>query len=191
MDSFTRAAAMAPGNRQSLKCADPRNSPSILNQDSIVKIEDFDGSVGGPIIKDKLWFLLSGRKQVTYTQAGTSVYPNGAPGIQDGWIWVGSLRLTWSPNTKNKFTVVDQRNWKTKLHEILDGHAGSGVGIPVNPATDSTRRDPVMYYIAQAKWTGNADSAVDSRSRLFDRQARLLRPLPNGRWPGAVYTRLV
>jgi hypothetical protein len=131
-----------------------RNSPSILNQDSIVKIEDFDGSVGGPVIKDKLWFLLSGRKQVTYTQAGTSVYPNGAPGIQDGWIWVGSLRLTWSPNTKNKFTVVDQRNWKTKLHEILDGHAGSGVGIPVNPATDSTRRDPVMYYIAQAKWTG-------------------------------------
>ena len=131
-----------------------RNAPGILNQDEIVKIEDFDGSVGGPIKKDKLWFLLSGRKQVTYTTAGTSVYPNGEPGIQDGWIWVGSLRLTWSPNTKNKFTVMDQRNWKTKLHEILDGHAGSGVGIPVNPATDSTRRDPVMYYIAQAKWTG-------------------------------------
>ncbi len=131
-----------------------RNAPGILNQDSIVKIEDFDGSVGGPLLKDKLWFQLSGRKQVTFTQAGTSVYPDGSPGIQDGWIWVGSARLTYSPNTKNKFTVMDQRNWKTKLHEILDGHAGSGVGIPVNPATDSTRRDPVMYYIAQAKWTG-------------------------------------
>ncbi|HEX6894560.1 MAG TPA: carboxypeptidase regulatory-like domain-containing protein, partial [Bryobacteraceae bacterium] len=131
-----------------------RNAPGILNQDAVDRIEDFDGSLGGPIKKDKLWFLMSGRKQVTYTTAGTSVYPNGAEGIQDAWIWVGSLRLTWSPNSKNKFTAMDQRNWKTKLHEILDGHAGPGVGIPVNPATDSTRRDPVMYYIAQVKWTG-------------------------------------
>jgi hypothetical protein len=98
--------------------------------------------------------MLSGRKQVTFTQAGTSVYADGSPGIQDGWIWVGSVRLTYSPNTKHKFTVMDQRNWKTKVHEILDGHTGSGVGIPVNPATDSTRRDPVMYYVAQAKWSG-------------------------------------
>ncbi len=131
-----------------------RNAPSILNQDEIVKIEDFDGSIGGPIIKDKLWFLVSGRKQLTYTQAGASTYPNGQPGIQDGYIYVGSTRLTWSPNTKNKFTVMGQRNWKWKLHEILDGHAGAGVGIPDNPATASTRRTPVMYYIAQAKWTG-------------------------------------
>ncbi len=131
-----------------------RNAPGILNQDEIERIEDFDGSFGGPILRDKLWFLTSGRKQVTYTTAGTSIYPNGAPGIQDAWIWVGSTRLTWSPNAKHKFTVMGQRNWKTKLHEILDGHAGAGVGIPVNPATDSTRRDPVMYYIAQAKWTG-------------------------------------
>jgi hypothetical protein len=131
-----------------------RNAPGIINQNSIVKIEDFDGSIGGPIKKEKLWFMLSGRKQVTYTQAGTSVYPDGSPGIQDGWIWVGSARLTWSPTSKNKFTAMLERNWKTKLHEILDGHAGSGVGIPINPATDSTRREPVMYYIAQAKWAG-------------------------------------
>ena len=44
-----------------------------------VKIEDFDGSFGGPIIKDKLWFMLTGRDQVTFTQAQGSFYPNGAP----------------------------------------------------------------------------------------------------------------
>jgi len=128
-----------------------RNAPTTLNQDSIVKIEDFDGSLGGPIRKDKLWFQMSGRKQLTYTQAGTSTYPNGAPGVQDAYVYVASLRLTYNLNSKNRFTVMDQRNWKTKLHEILDG---GQVGIPVNPATDSTRRTPVMYYIAQAKWTG-------------------------------------
>ncbi len=137
-----------------------RNAPALLSQDEIVKIMDFDGSIGGPIIKDKLWFLLSGRRQTTYTQAGSSHYPNGAPGIQDGWIWVGSARLTYSPNTKNKFTIMDQRNWKWKLHEILDGHLGAGVGIPDDPSTASTRRTPVMYYIAQAKWTGTPTSKL-------------------------------
>src|SRR5690348_7583428 len=72
--------------------------------DTTVKIEDFDGSFGGAIKKDKLWFLITGRDQVTWTQAGTSKYPNGAPGIQDGGIYAGSARLTYQMNQKNKFS---------------------------------------------------------------------------------------
>ena len=37
-----------------------------------MKIEDFDGSFGGRIKNDKLWFMLTGRDQVTFTQAGAS-----------------------------------------------------------------------------------------------------------------------
>jgi hypothetical protein len=64
-------------------------------QDKTVKIEDFDGAFSGPIKTDKLWFVMTGREQVTFTQAGASVYPNGAPGIQDGHIYAGSFRLTY------------------------------------------------------------------------------------------------
>src|SRR5215471_5336719 len=46
------------------------NARGLLGQDKTVKIEDFDGSLGGPVKKDKLWFLLTGRKQLTITQAG-------------------------------------------------------------------------------------------------------------------------
>src|SRR5690242_14023985 len=56
-------------------------------QDKTVKIEDFNGSFGGPIKRDKLWFLLTGREQITWTQAGASTYPDGRPGIQDGTIY--------------------------------------------------------------------------------------------------------
>ena len=121
--------------------------------DSTVKIEDFDGSFGGAIKKDKLWFLLTGRDQVTWTQAGTSVYPNGAPGIQDGGIYAGSLRLTYQMNSKNKFSIFETRNWKYKNHEILDG--GQEGFLPSDPATTSTLRNKwPMYYILQGKWTG-------------------------------------
>lgn len=117
------------------------------------KIEDFDGSFGGAIKKDKLWFLLTGRDQVTWTQAGASLYPNGSPGIQDGLIYAGSLRLTYQMNAKNKFSVFEERNWKYKGHEILDG--GQEGYLPSNPATTSTQRNRwPMYYILQTKWTG-------------------------------------
>src|SRR6202040_2713776 len=86
----------------------------LSQQDKTVKIEDFDGSFGGRIKTDKLWFMLTGRDQVTFTQAGASTYPDGPPGIQDGYIYAGSFRLTYQMNSKNKFSGFITRNWKYK-----------------------------------------------------------------------------
>ena len=125
----------------------------LAGQDKTVRIEDYDGSFGGPIKKDKLWFLLTGRKQVTDTRAGASQYPDGRPGIQDGLIYAGSLRLTYQANPKNKFSAFWLRNWKYKAHEILDG--GQEGYIPADPSVSSTQRNKwPMYYILQTKWSG-------------------------------------
>ena len=81
------------------------------------------------------------------------VYPNGAPGIQDGHIYAGTLRLTYQLNEKNKFSAFWLRNWKYKGHEILDG--GQGGFIPADPSVTATQRNRwPMYYILQTKWTG-------------------------------------
>jgi len=145
-------AGGSAGSWQSTNVDSNLTARGVTGQDAIDKIEDFDGSFGGPIMRDKLWFLLSGRKQLTFTQAANSTYPDGRPGIQDGYIYAGSLRLTYQMNSKNKFTVMDQRNWKYKGHEILDG---GQTGIPADPSTASTQRAKwPLYYIAQTKWTG-------------------------------------
>jgi Carboxypeptidase regulatory-like domain len=122
------------------------------NQDKTVKIEDFDGSFGGPIKRDKLWFLITGRRQVTFTQAGAATYPNGSPGIQQGYITSGSGRLTYQLNTKNKISAFWLRDWKTKPIEIVDG--GQEGYLPADPSVASTFRHNDPYYIAQGKWTG-------------------------------------
>ncbi len=125
----------------------------LSQQVKTVKIEDFDGSFGGRIIRDKLWFMLTGREQVTFTQAGASTYPDGSPGIQDGYIHAGSIRLTYQMNAKNKFSAFMTRNWKFKAHEIFDG--GQEGFIPADPTISSTQRNKwPMYYILQTKWTG-------------------------------------
>jgi len=130
---------------------------NLSQQDKVVKIEDFDGAFNGPIIKNKLWFSLTGREQQTFTQAGNSVYPNGAPGIQDGYIHSGSFRLTYQMNEKNKFAAMFLRNWKYKGHEILDG----GAIFPYNPSVSAkTRNKWPMYYILQGKWTYTATAKL-------------------------------
>jgi hypothetical protein len=125
----------------------------LAGQDKTVRIEDWDGSFGGPFKKDKLWFLLTGRKQVTETLAGASVYPDGAPGIQDGLIYEGLFRLTYQATPKNKFSAFWLRNWKYKGHEILDG--GQEGYLPADPSVSATQRNKwPMYYILQVKWSG-------------------------------------
>jgi hypothetical protein len=124
----------------------------LSGQDKTVKIEDTDGAFGGPIKKDKLWFTLTGRRQVTFTQAGASVYPDGKPGIQDGYLYNGTFRLTYQLNQKNKFAAFYERNYKFKGHEILDG---GQTYLPVDPSVASTQRNKwPMYYIVQSRWTG-------------------------------------
>src|SRR5581483_7304373 len=128
-------------------------------QDKTVKIEDFNGSFGGPIKRDKLWFLLTGREQVTWTQAGASTYPDGRPGSQDGTIYAGSFRLTYQANAKNKISANWLRNWKYKAHEIVDG--GQEGYTPADPSTAATQRNKwPMYYILQTKWTSTVSSKL-------------------------------
>jgi len=123
----------------------------LTAQDKTVKIEDFNGSFGGPIKTDKLWFIVTGRRQVTFTQAGASTYPNGAPGIQQGYITTGSVRLTYQVNAKSKLSANWLRDWKDKPHEIIDG--GQEGYIPADPSVASTLRHNDPYYILQSKWT--------------------------------------
>jgi Carboxypeptidase regulatory-like domain/TonB-dependent Receptor Plug Domain len=132
----------------------------LTGQSKVKHIEDFDGSVGGPVIKDKLWFLSAFRYQSTYGIIPGSFYPDGSPGIEDQYIKSGSLRLSWQITAKDKFSGTYERFQKFKGHELFRGGV---VGRPDNPAVSAQRRGPPLYYVAQGKWT-----RVQSSRMLFE-----------------------
>jgi hypothetical protein len=135
----------------------------LTGQSAVNRIEDFNGSLGGPVIKDKLWFLIGGRKQLSFVQSAGSFYPNGQPGIEKSYIWTGDLRLTYQINPKNKVSVMWIRDWKTKENDVVTGAAGYS---DINPAISSLERMPKMYYIFQARWTGTLTPRLILQSGL-------------------------
>jgi hypothetical protein len=127
----------------------------IAAQPAITEIQDFDGSLGGPFIKDKLWFLLSGRKQQTYQQSPLCLN-NGSPCIDRSRIYTGHLRLTYQANAKNKFSAMWMRDFKRTEGEAVTNVAN---GVAVNFRA-TTQRIPAMYYITQEKWTSTVTSRL-------------------------------
>jgi hypothetical protein len=111
---------------------------------------DYNGAAGGPVMKDRLWYYASARRQGTFLQVPNTFKNDGSPGIEDAWINSFALRGTWQASPKNKFALTYQRNYKYKMHEIF---LGGQEGIPLFPEQTAGYRAPWLYYIGQAKWT--------------------------------------
>src|SRR5438445_264574 len=105
--------------------------------------------LSGPLVKDKLWFPLSGRKQQTY-QVSPLCVNNGSPCIDRYRIYTGHFRLTWQANAKNKFSAMWMRDFKRTEDEAVT-NTTNGVAASFQA---TTQRIPAMYYITQETETG-------------------------------------
>jgi hypothetical protein len=118
---------------------------------------DWNGAMGGPVMKDRLWYYGTARRQGTFIQVPNTFKNDGSPGIEDAWINSFALRGTWQASQKNKVAITYQRNYKYKLHEIF---LGGQEGIPIFPEQTAGYRAPWLYYIGQAKWTSTLTSRL-------------------------------
>ena len=132
--------------------------------DKIDRIYDFNVAAGGPIKRDKLWFLGSARfNRVNNPIADTFYVPQGATqadcqsgrvaceqGIDDQRINSALLRLTWQVSPRNKIGVY---------YDEIDKYRGHGMNAGDDPNTASQIWTSPIYNDASIKWT----SAVSNR----------------------------
>jgi carboxypeptidase family protein len=119
------------------------------------RIFDYNGSLGGPILRDRLWFFSSYRYWGADTFLNNSFYnldptrrtyqPDlGRQSLDDNTLKSGMTRLTLQLSSKHKFAAYLDRTSKFRGGEggTLDAHESTTVRYPRN------------YYTAQAKYTG-------------------------------------
>jgi len=95
-------------------------SRGVTQPNPVYHVYDFNAAVGGPIVKDKLWYYMSVREQGS-RQNTLNLFANQNAGNPNAWTWVGDYnspaysdrtwenytpRITWQANQKNKFSFV-------------------------------------------------------------------------------------
>jgi hypothetical protein len=135
--------------------AAPQN---ITSANGIVHIQNFNGSLGGPLKKNKVWFFIAARHISTDELVANTppilVAPNGdfIRSLLDQYIRDTLGRATWQISQKNKLAAFFQRTWKRK---------GKDFGFGTDPRA-GTQRDPHHghYAIGDAKYTNTLTSKI-------------------------------
>ena len=139
------------GNWQSDNVNEYLRSQNFNDANGIVHIQTFNGSMGGPVKRDKLWFFIAAR----HTSADENVAnvpdflvaPNGEfiRSMLDQYVRDVVGRLTWQVNQQNKLAAFFQRSWKKKGKDFSFGR---------DPRSGA-ERDPHHAHLGpgQAKWT--------------------------------------
>ena len=136
-----------------------------LTELSVNKVHDiweYNGTLGGPVVTDRLWFFTAHRRWGNSTQVA-GIFHNAT---QDGWVFTPdydrpgysdylqrsqSIRFTWQASARNKIRLFFDYQNHCDCHRGLDtGSAGNGT--PTAPEAAHFRK----YFpnnVPQASWS--------------------------------------
>jgi hypothetical protein len=133
------------GSWQSGNLTDQLKARGLTVPNKLSSSYDFEGGVGGKIVRDKLWFFGAGRHISVNPFVADVFYQDGRQGIDDQLVDSAQARLTWQVSPRNQLTVYADRVSKYRGHAMAAGD---------NPETTSQvwPRSP-LYMQSTVKWT--------------------------------------
>jgi hypothetical protein len=154
----------------------------VLTADSILRIDDFSGAFGGPLMKDKLWFWTAHRYW-GYEQIRTNTFYEGnpfdlvydadtsRPGTETQKNTSSDIRLTWQMSPKNKisgyynYAPRETEHWT--LASTLQPDASNLQNIPLNHFETVTFRSTLSSKLLFEAAAGNL-SEIWTREPVTD-----------------------
>jgi hypothetical protein len=115
---------------QSSNYSDELRAAGLSQPNSLKRLYDFDGAVGGPIKRESIWFFVGGRRQTNESYLA-GMYYNLNAGDPTKWTYAPDLsqqaftpttqssvnaRFTWQATPRNKFSFFGEtqpRHWGT------------------------------------------------------------------------------
>lgn len=139
----------ANGTLQGENIDDALRARNLATGAKLYRDYDLNYSLGGPIVRDRLWFFVSGRNNAYNNYVAGAVNPDGSQAIDDNDVKAFPARLTAQLTPKNRVTAMF--DWANKVR----GHRNLAAN--VTPAASIVQGQPAEH-IAQAKWTSTVSN---------------------------------
>ena len=132
-------------NDAALKASGLTAAPSLRG------IYDFNGGIGGPIVKNRVWFFHSTRRWGAANYIANQFFDNGDPAFDRSKLQAYTTRLTIQVNPKNKLSVMYDALPKAR------DYFGSETG---RQSPDGSGKQDQFGFDDQAKWTSTLSSKL-------------------------------
>jgi hypothetical protein len=169
-------SAFYSGSGKNLQADNTEGIEGIAAPTPLTKIYDLNGAIGGPILRDKLWYFATARTQGS-TRVNANMFYNLNAGDPTKWLYAGgpgisepgfsdrtwdniSGRITWQVSPRNKFGAYWDEQW------VCRNCQGATIGITTPPVASPEAIGPgqtLPLRVPQVTWS----SPITNRL-LFD-----------------------
>ena len=123
--------------------ADP--TPSLGN--SVEHMYDLSGTVGGPIIRDRLWFTFAGKLGEVYQRRVGSYNADGTQLLSDNQLRQTTAKVSFAINPSQQLHYV--QSWVHKGRY----HVAGGPNVTEFFSNEATTLNPARHWFHLARWT--------------------------------------
>src|SRR5438552_1899313 len=124
---------------------DSLRARGFTTPERLARMWDVNGDLGGPIMRDRIWFYSSYRNWSYDTYVGNVFFADGRPAIDSGLLQALSTRFTFHPSTRDKILFSEGVYPKYRNYHLIN----SGTQTPAGSPTF----DQFTPTLTQVKWT--------------------------------------
>jgi hypothetical protein len=137
---------------QSTNFSDELRSRGLTAPARLDRTWDANAGVGGPLVRDRLWFFGSVRNWAYNNRVAGVFLPDGSQAVDDNLVEAYTGRITMQVTPRNKIT------WGYENNPRWRGHRDIETGLVAPEATGWNENDNAFF--TQAKWTSTVTSKL-------------------------------
>jgi len=158
-------------------------SLGFKKQNRVQSLYDINGTIGGPVVRDKLWFFFTYRRWSANNYLGNTFTSTGAQAVDDQRISDATLRLTYQVSKRNRVALHYDRNWKWRGHRP-NNWVSASINDPISDVVQTVQ----LNYIGEAKWTSTISNKLLVEASVFSLPVNYQLGFELGVAPNAVAT---
>jgi len=139
------------------------NRASNLNQ-----YLDTGGEIGGPIVRNKLWFWGAFRWQDIERYITGTVNPDGSFPIDRTYLWYPSFKIDWQVHSKHHFSAYFNMGQKKRFNR------GLAATRPIETTTDQQGAPIARLFTFRDDWTVSPNLLVNFKVNIMDQGFELI-----------------